>query len=130
MRFIVTGLLIAVAASSAPIVTRHDIPDQAYLELAEELPITSAIIRYSSTDVAGTLISDRWILSAAHVAETIRPGRKLLTFAGDSVDIERVGISSGQSTSETDGEEGFYGVTEYYSRVSTYREWIRATMAG
>jgi secreted trypsin-like serine protease len=130
MRFIVTGLLIAVAASSAPIVTRHDIPDQAYLELAEELPITSAIIRYSSTDVAGTLISDRWILSAAHVAETIRPGRKLLTLAGDSVEVERVGISSGQSTSETDGEEGLYGVTEYYSRVSTYREWIRATMAG
>ncbi len=34
------------------------------------------------------------------------------------------GISSGQSTRATNGVEGVYGATEYYTRVSRYSEWI------
>jgi hypothetical protein len=35
-----------------------------------------------------------------------------------------VGVSSGQSTRATGGREGVYGVTEYYTRVSSYLDWI------
>jgi len=41
---------------------------------------------------------------------------------GDSKFV--VGVSSGQSTRDTGGREGLYGVREYYTRVSTYRGWI------
>lgn len=34
------------------------------------------------------------------------------------------GVSSGQSTRATRGREGLYGVTEYYTRVSSYLAWI------
>lgn len=34
------------------------------------------------------------------------------------------GISVGQDTDATDGVEGVYGVTEYYVRVSSFKEWI------
>jgi hypothetical protein len=34
------------------------------------------------------------------------------------------GISSSQSTSQTNGEPGMYGVVEYYVRVSSYLTWI------
>lgn len=232
------------------IVTRHDTPDEAYVAFADELPVTAAIVRYSTTDVAGTLITPRWIASAAHVAETVEPGQQLLTIRDDSVEVAEVvlhpgwvkdgrpedialirltepiadvrpvalyprrdeqnqevivvgngdfgtgrtgpkgndgrmragtnlvdaatesyltwvfddprtrparatrleaisgpgdsggpafiregstyylaGISSGQSTDATGGKEGYYGVTEYYTRVSTYLEWIRDVTA-
>ncbi len=35
-----------------------------------------------------------------------------------------VGVSSGQSTRDSGGREGVYGVREYYTRVSSYRAWI------
>lgn len=34
------------------------------------------------------------------------------------------GISSGQSSAATGGRAGVYGVTEYYTRVSSYLAWI------
>lgn len=39
-----------------------------------------------------------------------------------------VGVSSGQSTRATGGREGFYGVTEFYTRVSNYADWIAQTI--
>jgi hypothetical protein len=36
-----------------------------------------------------------------------------------------VGVGSGQSTRATGGRPGRYGVTEYYTRVSRYVEWIQ-----
>jgi hypothetical protein len=39
-----------------------------------------------------------------------------------------VGISSGQSTRNTNGKEGVYGVIEYYTRVSKYVDWIKEKM--
>lgn len=34
------------------------------------------------------------------------------------------GVGAAQSTQATDGVEGLYGVTEYYTRVSTFIDWI------
>lgn len=231
------------------IITRHDKNDNEYVKFARELPVTSSIVKYNSTDVAGTLISPRWVLSAAHVAETIQKGQELI-LDKDSLAVEKVvihpgwlengrpedvalikltkpvadvipvelyptrdekgkgvivvgngdfgtgitgpggndgqfraatnlvdevtddyliwgfedprehpekvtqlegisgpgdssgpafiqmddkyfiaGISSGQSTSATGGKEGLYGVTEYYTRVSTYIPWIKKTIS-
>lgn len=40
-----------------------------------------------------------------------------------------VGVSSAQSTRAAGGQEGRYGVIEYYTRVSTYRTWIESTVS-
>lgn len=251
MRLLLVGVVLVVAtAASDPIIGRHDVSDQAYIDFASELPVTSAVVRYNSTDVAGTLIARDWVLSAAHVAETIEPRQKLVTHVGDSIEVEKVilhpgwiengrpedialiqlsspvvnvvpvelysardevgkevvivgngafgtglsgpvgndgrlraatnriddatdayltwtfdapssaperatrlegvsgpgdssgpafvqigstyrlvGVSSGQSTRAAGGQEGRYGVIEYYSRVSTYRAWIESIVS-
>lgn len=38
------------------------------------------------------------------------------------------GVSSAQSTRATGGNEGLYGVTEYYTRLSSYLDWLRGVM--
>lgn len=38
------------------------------------------------------------------------------------------GVSSGQSTRETNGQNGRYGVVEFYARTSTYVDWIESVM--
>lgn len=43
-------------------------------------------------------------------------------------EIYIVGVSSGQSTRNSNGKEGVYGVLEYYTRVSMYVDWINANM--
>ncbi|MEM7048661.1 MAG: trypsin-like serine protease [Acidobacteriota bacterium] len=43
-------------------------------------------------------------------------------------DLYVVGVGSGQSTRATQGREGLYGVTEYYTRVSSYLKWLDDTM--
>lgn len=88
-------LLTGLSGASDPIISRHDVSDRAFIEFADELPVMSAVVRYNSTDVAGTLIAPDWILSAAHVAETITPGRKLLTSGGDSVEVKKVVLHPG-----------------------------------
>jgi len=45
---------------------------------------------------------------------------------GDSLFV--VGISSAQSTRNSGGVEGVYGVLEYYTRVSRYADWIDDNM--
>lgn len=251
MKFLILLILISATGSVTDgfIITRHDKADEEYIKLAQQLPVTSAIIKYNSTDVAGTLITPGWILSAAHVAEYIKEDQKLIRNE-DSLIVEKVvihpgwlengrpedialvklktpvsdhppvklyrdrdetgkevivigngdygtglsgpagndgkfragtnlideatgeyliwgfedprenpekvtllegisgpgdssgpafikignkyyiaGISSGQSTSATDGKEGLYGVTEYYTRVSSYIDWIEKTIS-
>lgn len=39
------------------------------------------------------------------------------------------GVSAGQSTRETNGQNGRYGVVEFYTRTSAYVDWIEATVA-
>ena len=252
MKYIYLLLIVISLATPAkrnPIITRHDRADSVSINFAKELPVISSIVKYSSTDVAGTLITPQWVLSAAHVAETIKDGQKLIQ-GTDSLIVEKVvihpgwlehgrpedialiklkipvsnvvtpglyknrdeagqevivagngdygtgltgpegndgvfraatnrieeasenylkwkfenpdsepnlvtalegisgpgdssgpafikegnvyfiaGISSGQSTKATNGKEGFYGVTEYYTRVSSYINWIEEIIA-
>jgi secreted trypsin-like serine protease len=40
-----------------------------------------------------------------------------------------IGVSSGQDANAT-SREGVYGVTEYYTRVSSYLSWLRAELGG
>lgn len=243
-------IMLLFSSSAAAIIIRHDKDDQAYLDLAMELGVADSVLRYNKTDIAGTLITPQWVLSAAHVAETLKPDHELLfgdrklgidkvvihpdwlengrpedialirlktpvadaipmriysgrdeqgmliyvagngaygtgltgpagndgrfragnnrvdqvsedylawgfddprndpeeptgmeaiSGPGDSSGpafIERngeyfvVGISSGQSTKATDGKEGLYGVAEYYTRVSSYVDWIEKEIEG
>ncbi len=76
------------------IITRHDVADTEFLKFAEELPVTASIVKYNNTDVAGTLITAEWIISAAHVAETIQEGQKLI-LGNDSLAVERIVIHPG-----------------------------------
>ncbi len=248
MRLLSVLLTLALVAADT-IIVRHDVNDQKYLDFAKSLPITQALVRFSTTDMAGTLISPEWVLSAAHVAQEIGPGERLLAANGDYLEVADVilhpgwaesgfpediallrlatphyapvfaqlyeerdeegmsviligngdlgtgktgpvrndgkfraatnrvdvampefltwdfdapnakharaeplegisgpgdsagpaliqegskywilGVSSGQDTEATGGVEGVYGVTEYYTRVSTYVDWIRGVI--
>ena len=75
--------------TSETIIIRHDVPDEKYIQFAKDIPVISSIVKYNSTDVAGTLISDQWVLSAAHVAETIEGDHKIIV-GKDSVGIEEI----------------------------------------
>jgi hypothetical protein len=55
-------------------------------------------------------------------------GGPALLDEGDSRFV--AGVSSGQSTRDTGGREGVYGVREYYTRVSSYQGWIDAVLRG
>ncbi|MDJ0749552.1 MAG: trypsin-like serine protease [Woeseiaceae bacterium] len=58
------------------IVTRHDIPDSRYLELADTVPAPIVLLTndVGSADGMGTWIAPDWILTAAHVGEMIAVG--------------------------------------------------------
>jgi secreted trypsin-like serine protease len=92
--FLISIMSFIIPSKNSLIITRHDIEDDAYIKFAQELSIISNIVRYNSTDVAGTLITPQWILSAAHVAETIKYDHKLI-IAKDSVSIEKIVIHPG-----------------------------------
>lgn len=81
--------LILFFLASNEIIIRHDKPDSDYITFGKELSVTNAIVLYNSTDLAGTLISPKWILSAAHVAETIEDDQKLI-LNGESVGISQI----------------------------------------
>lgn len=91
----VLGFALSALAFAPPIITRHDVPDAEYVAFAAEVPLLEAVIRYNRTDVAGTLIAPDWILSAAHVAETLSPGHNLLTLEGDSVEVKQIILHPG-----------------------------------
>lgn len=41
-----------------------------------------------------------------------------------------VGVSSAQDSEPSGGEEGMYGVIEYYTRVAAFRPWIESIVGG
>lgn len=91
---VISIMILGYLIQSTPIIIRHDVPEEKYIAFANTLPETAAIVKYSSTDLAGTLIDPQWVLSAAHVAETIPQGHRLIV-AGDSVGIDRIIIHPG-----------------------------------
>jgi len=64
--------------SSNPIITRHDIADSQYVLLADSYKEINSLIFFNKTDMAGTLIKNGWVLSAAHVAADLGIGDSLL----------------------------------------------------
>ncbi len=96
-KLFVLALLIGFSlVNMSHIIVRHDTPEQEYIAFAKELSVTESIVLYNNTDVAGTLIGEQWVLSAAHVAETIPEGHKLI-IGTDSVGIEKIIIHPGWS---------------------------------
>lgn len=87
--FIFSAFFIIISGRPDAIIIRHDVSEKAYIEFAENLPVTNTIVKYNSTDLAGTLIAPQWVLSAAHVAETIKDDHKLIV-DGDSIGIAKI----------------------------------------
>ena len=67
--------VVGLAASAQAIVIRHDISDQAYLDYAQQdqfSPVGRMIFQSGDSlyfSGSGTLVGERWVLTAAHVAE-------------------------------------------------------------
>jgi secreted trypsin-like serine protease len=88
-------LLLALLLEPCPvnaIVMRHDRDEQAFMDLARKFPATVAF-RNSTNRTAlagmGTLIHSRWILTAGHVADYLKPGA-VAELGGRSYEIEAI----------------------------------------
>ncbi len=86
-------LVMATAAVSlaSPIIIRHDRNDDDYLELGRRYAAVLCHVRNARGIVngGGTLIAPRWVLSAAHVARSLKAGRAL-EIDGASYAIDKV----------------------------------------
>jgi hypothetical protein len=67
----VTAILLPSAA--AAIVTRHDVPDEAYVRKAADLP---SYCRMSAPDGGGALIAPGWVITAAHLTPHFKLGHR------------------------------------------------------
>jgi hypothetical protein len=74
------------------IVRRHDREARAFIDLAARFPATATFRpaqKRTGLKGMGTLIASRWLLTAAHVAETLKSG-DIAELEGTSYDIEAV----------------------------------------
>lgn len=92
-------------AAAAAIVTRHDIPDAAYLARESDYPALFGVYRTKAgmRDCIGTVIDPRWAVTAAHCTTDKRlldgaaPGGRgyPVSIAGKEVRIDRIVTHSG-----------------------------------
>ena len=73
---VIAGLLVAAASPAAAIIRRDDKPDDLYVAAAADYPRPVVLRRAprGASDGMGTFISDRWLVTAAHVAEGLSVG--------------------------------------------------------
>jgi Trypsin len=86
----VVSFLVAVPAT--PIIMRHDRDEQRYLDLGRNYLATVSVRPADATKGLGgegTLVSPRWVLTAAHVASELGPD-DLAEVAGEILRIDRV----------------------------------------
>lgn len=86
MRTTVLAFALAAATASA-VVWRHDAEADAALALAKQHPAVGRVL----PDGSATLITPTWALTAAHVAEDLKPGAEL-EFGGKRFQVARVVI--------------------------------------
>jgi hypothetical protein len=87
---LVALLLLPLAVDA--IVTRHDREEQAFIDLAAKFPATATFrpaTKRTGLKGMGTLISPRWVLTAGHVAEILKPG-DFADLGGTSYEIEAI----------------------------------------
>lgn len=86
-------ILLIVSASSQAIIIRHDVADLNYRQLAEKDNSTVTFIgAYKGKDIVvgtGSIISDRWIVTAAHVANQLSSNEKV-QFKDSFYQIEKI----------------------------------------
>jgi len=85
--FLLVALLMSAQAS--PIVMRHDVPEQRFLDLASRFPAAVHVRPANGDNAEGTLIAPRWVLTAAHVASAVAAG-DLVVAGGKSYPVDRV----------------------------------------
>ena len=73
------GLLLSSASSAHAIIRRDDKPDPLYVAAAAQQPQPIVLRRAprGASDGMGTFVSDRWLVTAAHVAEGLSIGKPL-----------------------------------------------------
>jgi len=98
--FVITVTLLSLAASASAIIRRHDRDDARYLELGSKFTAVTQI-----GGGTGTLIGDRWLITAAHVTANLSPFDTTVGFNGKSYRIK--GISSHPRSQPQAGPDSF-----------------------
>ncbi len=78
---IATGMLLAVSGSAQAIVIRHDVASVEYEQFASQFKGIATFWGQfqgkASVEGTGMLIAESWVLTAAHVANVLKPGAKV-----------------------------------------------------
>jgi len=83
-RFLIASLMLLVAATAHAIVIRHDRDEARHIALAEGIDVVVTV-----GGAMGTLVDPEWVLTAAHVAESMAPGQTV-SIGGREVEVADV----------------------------------------